>query len=95
MNWDQLRAILWLRWRLSRNQFLRGGTLNAVLAVVITVLMALGACSAAVGGVAGGWAAGAKAQPDIILIIFDAIIFVFMLFWGTGLMVEIQRSEER
>ena len=35
MNWEQLRAILWLRWRLTRNQFTRGGQLNAVLSVLI------------------------------------------------------------
>lgn len=93
MNWDQLRAILWLRWRLSRNQFLRGGTLNAVLSVVVGVLLVLGACGTALGGVAGGWAAGAKASPPVLLVILDGVVFGLLIFWGTGLMVEIQRAE--
>ena len=93
MNWEQLRAILWLRWRLSRNQFLRGGTLNAVLSVIVTTLVVMGGCGTAIGGLAGGWAAGAKATPQILLLILDGVVFLFLIFWGAGLMVEIQRSE--
>jgi len=93
MNWEQLRAILWLRWRLSRNQFIRGGTLNAVVSLLLTILVALGGCGTAVGGIIGGWAAGSKASPQILLTIMDAVVFAFLVFWGTGLMVEIQRSE--
>ena len=37
MNWDQLKTILWLRWRLTRNQWRRSGGLGAVLAAIVAV----------------------------------------------------------
>ncbi|HVM48155.1 MAG TPA: hypothetical protein VMU04_09010 [Candidatus Acidoferrum sp.] len=93
MNWQQLRAIVWLRWRLSRNQFVRAGQVNAVLSIIGVVMLAVGAISAAFGGVIGGWFAGQKAPPLVLLAIWDGVVFMFLMFWFTGLMVEIQRSE--
>ena len=40
MNWEQLKTILWLRWRLTRNQWARSG---GVLGAIIAVLAGLGA----------------------------------------------------
>src|SRR5438093_1071852 len=38
MNWSQLRTVLWLRWRLTRNQWSRrGGGLSAVLTMLAVV----------------------------------------------------------
>ena len=93
MNWEQLKAILWLRWRLSRNQFIRGGSLNAVLSVVWTALLVMGALVLGAGGLVGGWFAGAKAPPTVLLAVWDAVVFAFLFLWASGLMVEIQRSE--
>ncbi len=93
MNWEQLKAIAWLRWRLSRNQFIRGGPLNAVISALRTVTLVMGAVGLGAAGVAGGWFAGAKAPPQVLLIIWDIVVGAFLLFWLSGLMVEIQRSE--
>src|SRR5258706_865981 len=93
MNWAQLQAIIWLRWRLSRNQFRRGGQLNAVLSVLVFALMLLAGAGLAIGGFALGFFVAAKSPPQILLLIWDAVIVVFTVFWFSGLMVEIQRSE--
>ncbi len=93
MNWEQLKAILWLRWRLSRNQFVRGGSLNAVLSAITTVLLALGALGLGAGGLVGGWVAGAKAPPQLLLLVWDTVVAVFLLLWASAVMVDIQRSE--
>ena len=93
MNWEQLKAILWLRWRLSRNQFIRGGPLNAVLSVMLKVTLAMGALGLGAAGLAGGWFAGAQATPLVLLAVWDAIVFGFLLLWASGVMIEIQRSE--
>ncbi len=37
MNWDQLKTILWLRWRLTRNQMTRGKGIGGVVAAIIVV----------------------------------------------------------
>jgi hypothetical protein len=93
VNWEQLKAILWLRWRLSRNQFVRGGPVNAVLSVLFKVMLAMGALGLGAGGLVGGWFAGAKAPPLVLLAVWDAVVFAFLVLWASGLMVEIQRSE--
>jgi hypothetical protein len=56
MNWSQMRTVLWLRWRLTRNQWSRrGGGLSAVL----TMLAVVTGCVIALGG--GGAGAIARA----------------------------------
>lgn len=95
MNWQQFRAIVWLRWRLSRNQFIRGGQLNAVLSIIFTVIMLLIAAGLTLGATIGGWCLGTATQvpPPVLLLVWDGAMFLFLVFWFSGLMVEIQRSE--
>jgi ABC-2 type transport system permease protein len=94
MNWSQLRTVLWLRWRLTRNQWSRrGGRLSAILtlfAIVAGLTIALG------GGVLGtivGAAGLSKAPPLVMLMVWDAVIGVFLFIWVISVLAEIQRSE--
>ena len=54
MNREQLKTILWLRWRLMSNQWRRTGGLGAVITVLVGVgaFMLMALCF--VGGLAGG-----------------------------------------
>jgi hypothetical protein len=57
MNW-QLKTILWLRWRLTRNSGSAGG-FGAVLAVIVAVSAVVLCAATFVGGLLGaalGWA---------------------------------------
>jgi hypothetical protein len=93
MNWSQLRTIIWLRWRLSRNQWSSGGTLNAVLTLVITVI-GLGLCIVgSLAGLVGGVVLLSKVPPPVMLIVWDLIFGVFLFMWLAGIVSEIQRSE--
>lgn len=93
MNRDQLLAILWLRWRLTRNQFAKGSGLNAFVSALLAVLLAAGAAGAAIGGFFFAWLAMGDAPAPAMLAMWDVAIFAFLLVWFTGLVVEIQRSE--
>jgi ABC-2 type transport system permease protein len=93
MNWDQFGAILWLRWRLTKNALTRGGQVNAVLSILLAVLMGVAAFAAGVGGIAFGWINGSRVSAPALLLIWDGILFAFFIFWALGLAVEIQRSE--
>ena len=93
MNWSQLRTIIWLRWRLSRNQWSRGGTLNAVLTIIVAMIgLALG-FAGGIAGLLGGTFILSKASPPVILIVWDLIFGVFLFMWLAGIVSEIQRSE--
>lgn len=93
MNLEQLKAILWLRWRLTRNQFYRSGSIGTVLSIVTLVALASVTLSLAAGAFIGGLAAGRQAGPDALMIICDAGFGMFLLFWMVGLVTEIQRAE--
>jgi len=93
MNWSQLRTIIWLRWRLTRNQWSRGGQLNAVLTLIITFIgLALGFAGGIAGLLAGTFALS-KASPTVMLIVWDLIVVIFLFLWLAGVVAEIQRSE--
>jgi ABC-2 type transport system permease protein len=89
----QLGTLLWLRWRLTRNQWRRGGEINAVIMMVIAWI---GVSLGVVGGIAGilgGWLGLAKSPPWAIMLIWDGLVAVFLFFWLLGIVAELQRSE--
>ncbi|MBX3746177.1 MAG: hypothetical protein KF833_12805 [Verrucomicrobiae bacterium] len=93
MNLEQLRALLWLRWRLTRNQWSRGGTIQAVLTAIG---MGLGMCmgaAAAVGGLVVGYGPLSRAEPVTMQWVWDGVVAGFLLLWLIGLVTELQRSE--
>ncbi|MDI9432141.1 MAG: hypothetical protein QM570_10510 [Planctomycetota bacterium] len=93
MDTDQLRTILWLRWRLSRNQWARAGGLGAVLTLIVVALgLVAGAGGALAGLLAGGFALP-KVPPTMLLAIWDAVIVAFLFFCMMSIVSEIQRSE--
>jgi ABC-2 type transport system permease protein len=93
LNWQQLRTVLWLRWRLSRNQWSRGGELNAVLLALLAALGVAAAVAGLVGGAYVGSHALATVSPLVMLLIWDVIVGMFLFFWMIGIVAEIQRSE--
>jgi hypothetical protein len=93
VNWDQIRTILWLRWRLSRNQLRRAGALGAVLSALMLVSAVMLGVAGFVGGLLAGALAFKDAQPMVLLFTWDGLTLAFLLFWMVGLMAELQRSE--
>jgi hypothetical protein len=94
MNWEQLKTILWLRWRLMCNQWLRkGGGVGMVIAIFVgfaAVGMAVACFAAAlVAGVFGMRDAG----PTTIMGAWFGATAFFLFLWMIGLITELQRSE--
>lgn len=93
METGQLRTILWLRWRLSRNQMSRAGSLAAVLSLIV---MAAGLAIGVGGALAGllvGIFALPKVAPTTLLLIWDGLIVGFLFFSMVSIISDIQRSE--
>ena len=93
MNRDQLKTILWLRWRLTRNQWRKGGNVGAAIAGVVFVAgLILAACSFA-GAIVVGVLALRNATPVEVMGVWLGLSAAFMFFWLIGLISELQRSE--
>lgn len=93
MNWSQLQTILWLRVRLTRNQWTRGSGLGAVIALVVLVGAVVLGGSLFIGGLLAGIFAFKDAPPVAITGAWAGLTIAFLLFWGIGLLTELQRTE--
>ncbi|MGH7943298.1 MAG: hypothetical protein ACREFR_19745, partial [Limisphaerales bacterium] len=93
MNWEKLKTILWLRWRLTCNQSRRNfgaGLVVSILFGAAAAFFALG--SFAAGLLAGGFALAGASAMDLWFTWFG-ITAGFLFIWTLGLVMELQRSE--
>ncbi len=95
MNWSQLATVIWLRWRLTCNQWSknRSGRVAAILSIIAVVAGLCIAAAVGAGGVVGGALALAGASPRLVLVVWDAVVVGFLFIWLLGVLTEIQRSE--
>ncbi len=92
-NWEHIRAILWLRWRLTRNQWRRSKGLGPVLAALGLLAGASIVVASGVGGLLGGALGLGTVRPEVILFVWDGLVVLFAFAWMIGLVAELQRSE--
>lgn len=93
MNWTQLRGMLWLRWRLTRNQWRRHGQLNAAITLILLICALVLAAIGGVVGIAVGRLALSGASPGVSMLVWDGLVVLFLAFWTVGIVTELQRSE--
>ncbi len=93
MNWDQLKTILWLRWRLMCNQGRRGGGLGAVITILIGAAAFMLAALCFAGGLFGAVFGLGQASPTILMMVWFGVTVFFLFIWMIGLLTELQRSE--
>lgn len=93
MNWQHLRAVFWLRWRLSVNQWKRGGTLNAVLGAIWLVFVVIASASSFLTALLLGLFVLSDTTPDHLMLIWDGIVLGFLFVWMIGLLSDLQHGE--
>ena len=93
MNLEQLKAILWLRWRLTVNQWQKAGTLNLVLMMILVFSMLTFAGLSFFLAIGLGIFLLPGATPTTLMIVWDVMIGVLLFSWSISLLVEIQRME--
>lgn len=93
MNWEHLKAFCWLRWRLSANQWRRGGAIEALLMTILAVGILVMAAPLLVGCFVLGLFVFPKATPVQLMYVWDGIVVGFLFFWSIGLLTELQRTE--
>jgi len=93
MNREQLKTILWLRWRLMCNQWKRGGGLGALTVIFIGTCTFLLALLCFTGALLGAVFGLDKVSPTVVMMIWFCVTVFFLFFWMIGLLTELQRSE--
>ncbi len=93
MNWQHLILILWLRSRLSYNQWRRAGVLNAVLTTALVIGALVTAVIAFFVALIVGCVMLPKAEPDDMMLVWDLIVVSFLFMWSMGVVTELQRTE--
>ena len=93
MRFDLLKTILWLRWRLTRNQARKVGRFVQVFTMILTALAGVAILGALIGGYVAGRYLPATVPPRTLMLVFDAVVGGFLFIWVLGVLSEIQRSE--
>ena len=94
MHWSQLQTMLWLRWRLTRNQWSRSGRLSVGISIAVTVILLVIGLGGGIGGLVVGVVFGLEeVSPAMLLVMYDVLAVAFLFFWMIGILSTIQRSE--
>jgi ABC-2 type transport system permease protein len=93
VNWEHFKTYIWLRWRLSSNQIRRAGAIGAIIAAVLMALRILGGILTFIAGLLIGFFALRRAEPQVVMVIWDGVAAGFLFFWMIGLMSELQQTE--
>ncbi|MHB8898142.1 MAG: hypothetical protein ACYC6Y_05300, partial [Thermoguttaceae bacterium] len=93
MNLSHLRTMLWLRWRLTRNQWRRSGGVNAALTLIFVLAGLALAVVGSVAGIAFGMLVLAPGPPRLTMVAFDLLVITFLGMWMVGLVTELQQSQ--
>jgi len=93
VNRQHFQAFLWLRWRLRVNQLKRAGTTSTVFLTLLAVFAVLVAGVLLVSAFLLGLFALPLAPPDVLVLVWDVLIVIFLLSWLAGLMTDLQRSD--
>ncbi|MCA9184680.1 MAG: hypothetical protein R3E01_19890 [Pirellulaceae bacterium] len=93
MNLEQLKVLVWVRWRIAINQLVHGGSVGAVLSSVLGVIVIALSISSLVLAFGLGLFLLAKVPASTLIVVWDVIMAAFLFFWIIGLVTELQRSE--
>lgn len=88
-----LQTFVWLRWRIGANRNRRAGLVSYLIEKFVTVLVIGAAFLALLAGFLVGLLALPRASPMAFLLVWDAVVGVFLFFWIVELLAELQQSE--
>jgi len=93
MNWQHLRAFLWLHVRLRRNSMRRSGMAALITEAIISALAILVAVIMFLTGLLIGALPLSKASATSVMFVFDGYIAGFLFLWMMELMIQLQRGD--
>ncbi|HLQ79126.1 MAG TPA: ABC transporter permease, partial [Terriglobia bacterium] len=93
MNWEHLRAFLWLQSRINANKTKRMGGLTVAIHSVLWVLAVVVAAGAFAGFFSIGFYLLGSQSAVTVMYVWDGVVGAFLFFWLLMLSMELQRSE--
>ena len=93
MNWEHLRAFLWLRFRIAVNFGKKEGIFAMFLDTLIKIVILVGVIGAFIIGIILGLVAMYEAQPVRVMMIWDVLLFMCIFFLMIGVMTELQSTD--
>lgn len=93
MNWEHLKTISWLRWRLSVNQFRKIGKGHRWFSILILCAAVLFASLMAWVGCFARMPFLDKAPPSTFLLIWAGIATTYLFTWSIGVLTDLQKKE--
>lgn len=91
--WAHFKTLLWLRWRILRNQMAKTGQINLIITMIL-----IWSCLSLAGfsffiALGLGIALLPNATPFYALLIWDVLALAFFCAWMVGLITDLQRTE--
>ena len=93
MNWNQLKALVWLRWRLFMVQFRKMNIWIKILLGLIALSVTLTSVGGTIFAFTGTLYLMPEDKPRFALLALDGMVCVFLFAWIAGFMSELQREE--
>ena len=93
MIWQQLKTIVWIRWRVTVNKMRKAGALGGLIASLMLAILLISMVVNFFSAIGLGIAFLSQASATTVFFIWGAIVFLMLIFWSVGLMTELQRSE--
>ncbi len=90
---SQLRAIVWLRYRLVANRIRRMGTANRVVAMIALVLGVITSLTMFAIAMVVGCIGTFDVSTDVLLLIWNGLAIAFLFGWSIGVLTELSQSE--
>lgn len=90
---SQLKALIWLRWRLMLNFAVRQGKLSVVLTILIRIVIAVTAVVALLIGFLVGVTYLPDQPPDAALMLWGITVAAYLVFILLGVIMELQRAD--
>jgi hypothetical protein len=93
MNWNHIRALLWLHSRLYRNRLRRSGTSGYIVETIVSLASVFLGVLFFGAAMAVGVLVMKSASANAVLFVFDGFVVGFFFMWMGELLLELQRTE--
>ena len=91
--WQHLQTFLWHNWRIRSNRRKRAAAGSVVIEWILSFLAVFSGAVTFLVGLSVGLLVLARASAPVVMLVWDGVAVMFLMFWLLELVNELQRSE--